>query len=189
MFRQDDSVWGNEPAGSNTFSKDGGPRTLIATIMRSFGAKVTPKNFSGCSGTSRDWALEKAKSFIKQLNLKLEISSKITSSSQFESKIKDTLRGGGAVLIQTGSSGIFGSRHLALLDIETVGKKEFVFLADSKGDTAASGDSSVKINVMVPLSDILEKGKISAIWTFKNKSSTTCSGSSFTPGRPEQELQ
>ena len=94
-----------------------------------------------------------------------------------------------AVLIQTGSSGIFGSRHLALLDIETVGKKEFVFLADSKGDTAASGDSSVKINVMVPLSDILEKGKISAIWTFKNKSSTTCSGSSVTPGRPEQELQ
>ncbi len=181
VYRQDDDPWKDASAGGSDKMKDEGEsRTLIADIMRSFGAEVTPLHFSGSGISGKAGAISRAESLISKLSLPLAGGiNKYTSD--YENRIKTTLNGGGAVLIKV-KGGIFnhksGATHIALIDIKEVSGKIKVFLVDSFGRTKASKDSSVPVNNWVDLNIIVDTSKtgIQEIHTFVPKpSAMTCS--------------
>lgn len=97
IFVQQNKVWANESAGHGTTMANNGCRiTSRATILRSYGAEVTPKNVSS---KEESWWL--AQSPTSQLSIK--VSSYYydsTNPNEYMNKIWNTLQKGGAVIIQ-----------------------------------------------------------------------------------------
>ncbi len=185
IFRQNDSLWKDKPAGSDTMGNEGESRTLIATIMRSFGAKVTPAYFSGGNDTGKKWALDRASNLISTLSLPLSKIEKITSD--YKNKIMETMRNGGAVLLKV-KKGIFkssGTTHVAIIDWKLQNNTTYVFLIDPLGKTSAPGNSAVKINGWTDIDGVLDKSAgVEEAHLFKYNS-TSCPAASSKPGLPQ----
>jgi hypothetical protein len=184
VYRQDDEPWKDASAGgSNKMKDEGESRTLIADIMRSFGAEVTPLHFSGTGISGKAAAISRAESLISMLKLPL-IGGIQKFTSNYENVIKTTLNGGGAVLVKV-EGGIFnhkkGATHIALIDIKEVDGKTRVFLIDSFGRTKASKNDKVPVNNWVDLDVVVDSSTgIKEIHTFVSKG-TACQPANNVP--------
>lgn len=155
VFKQANPVWANIPAGNKVMKNYGCLRTSYATILRSFGADVTPADFAHSLSGANKLRDKYAKEIFGNVG---------TASKNIADKIWSTLTSGGAAIVRVHAVFTDGQHHMPLVDYRIKNGKKEVYIANT----------TYKYTGWYTLDKVVKDGKADYVYLFNPKITINC---------------